>query len=90
MKVSDEDVFRSKMDGKGRVTIPADIREQWSLEHGDRVEVAVVDSNSGFVCDECGEEYGIAEVAIFNRGSDDERVVCAENCLSLEDRIIGP
>jgi len=44
-------------------------------------------SDQRFVCDECGDEFDLAEVAIFNRGSDDERVVCVDH-LKPADRII--
>jgi len=46
------------------------------------------DALDGRECDECGDEFNLAEVAIFHRGSDDERVVCTD-CLTPEDRIIG-
>lgn len=52
-----------------------------------RVAYEVIDEESKFVCEECGDEFDLAEVAIFNRGGDDERVVCV-NHLKPEDRII--
>lgn len=88
MQVSEEDTFRGKLDSKGRVTIPKELREQWQVSGGDRVEVAVVGAESrGYRCENCSEEYDLAEVAIFNRGGEDERVVCT-GCLTPEDRVI--
>lgn len=90
MQVPPDDVFASKMDGKGRVTIPAARRDKWGLGRGDRVEVALVGSeSSGFECDDCGEDHDITEVLVLNRGTNDERVVCAD-CSGVEDRIVGP
>lgn len=40
-----------------------------------------------YECDDCGNTFDLAEVAIFNRGNDDERIVCTD-CLSPTDRII--
>jgi len=89
MQVSDADIFQAKLDGKGRVTVPKDLREKWQVAGGDRVEVAVVGAESGgYVCDECADEFDLADVALFNRGRDDERVVCT-GCLTIEDRIIS-
>jgi len=89
MQISEGDTFRGKLDSKGRITIPKDIRDEWQITGGDRVDVAVVGAeDGGYTCDECSDEFDLAEVAIFHRGSDDERVVCTD-CLTPEDRIIG-
>lgn len=88
MQVPEKDTFRGKLDSKGRVTVPKDIRDQWRVSGGDHIEVAVVGAESGgYTCDECGGEFDLAEVAIFNRGAEDERVVCTEH-LTPEDRVI--
>lgn len=88
MQVSEKDTFRGKLDSKGRVTVPKDVRDQWQVSGGDHVELAVVGAeDGGYSCDECSDEFGLAEVAIFHRGSEDERVVCT-GCITPEDRII--
>jgi len=88
MQIAEEDTFHGKLDGKGRVTVPKDIREEWQVSGGDRVEVAVVGAeDGGYTCDECGDGFDLPEVAIFHRGSANERVVCTD-CLTPEDRII--
>lgn len=88
MQVSEEDTFRGKLDSKGRVTVPKDVRDQWQVSGGDNVEIAVIGAeDGGYTCGECNGEFDLAEVAIFNRGSGDERVVCT-GCLTPEDRII--
>lgn len=52
-----------------------------------RIGYEVLESEE-FVCDECAETFELVDVAVFNRGSDDERVVCT-GCLTVEDRIIS-
>lgn len=81
-----EDVHSLRLDGRGRVTIPKDVREQWNATSGDRLDVAVVGTDApGYVCDECNEAYDLPEVLVLEGG---ERVVCA-NCSGVEDRIVS-
>ena len=88
MQVSDDDRFTSNVDDKGRVTIPKDLREQWRIDGNERVELAILGTESGgYTCAECGETFDLAEVVIFNRGTDDERVVCVQH-LTPGDRVI--
>jgi AbrB family looped-hinge helix DNA binding protein len=84
-EIDDTQVRSLKLDGKGRVTIPKDIRDRYDAESGDRVSVAVVSvETDGYVCDECGRRYELPEVLVFGGG---DRVVCG-SCTTTEDRII--
>jgi len=76
-----EEVVKKDVNANGQVYIGRNLG-------GETVRVAyeVVDADR-FVCEECDETFDLPEVAIFNRGSDDERIVCTA-CLTPEDRII--
>jgi hypothetical protein len=76
-----EEVVEKDVNANGQVYLGRDLG-------GETVRVAyeVVDRDV-FVCDECGGEFDLAEVAIFDRGGENERVVCTD-CLTPEDRII--
>lgn len=88
MQITDTQTFKKSLDSKGRVTVPKDIRDEWGVADGDTVELAVVGADDGgHICDECGDSYSLPEIAIFNRGSDDEEKLCT-GCLSPEDRVI--
>lgn len=88
MQISEEDTFRGKLDNKGRITVPKTIRDEWRVSGGDRVKVAVVGTeDGGYICEECGNEFDLAEVAIFNRGNENERIVCTDH-LTPEDRVV--
>lgn len=85
MNVSEEEIFRGKLDSKGRLVVPKEIRDQWQVSGGDRVEVAVVGAESGgYECEECKEQFPLPEVIVLNDG---KRVVCA-SCSGVEDRVI--
>lgn len=82
--ITADDVIRSKMDSKGRVTVPKDVREQWRAEGGDHVEFAVVDvEGRGYECDECSGRFDLPEVFYDEESG---RVVCGE-CAGVKDRI---
>lgn len=76
-----EEVVEKDVNANGQVYLGRDLG-------GETVRVAyeVVDRDV-FVCDECGGEFDLAEVAIFDRGSENERVVCTD-CVTPRDRII--
>jgi hypothetical protein len=76
-----DEVVRKEVNANGQVYLGRDLS-------GETVQVGYKKlDNPKYVCDECGDEFDLAEVAIFNRGSDDERVVCVDH-LKPEDRII--
>lgn len=77
-----EEVVEKDVNANGQVYLGRDLG-------GETVRVAyeVVDCGD-FRCEECEDTFALSEVAIFNRGSDDERIVCVD-CLQPEDRIIG-
>lgn len=76
-----EEVVRKDVNTNGQVYLGRDLGGKTV-----RVAYEVVDRDE-FVCDECGETFELSEVAIFNQGSDDERVVCT-GCLTPKDQII--
>jgi AbrB family looped-hinge helix DNA binding protein len=84
-KIHPEDLITSKIDGKGRITIPKEVREEWQLESGDRIEFAIVESENGsYVCDGCGGHFDLPEVFV-NRT---KGTVKCSDCMTPEDRIV--
>lgn len=84
IEVPEQDVARVRLDSRGRVTIPADLRDRWRLEDGDPVEVAVVGAEGRpYQCDECEERFDLPEVFVDEEAG---RVVCGE-CAGVADRI---
>jgi len=78
-----DDARSLRLDAKGRVTIPKDVREEWGVEHGDNVDVAVIGADKdGYQCDKCRDHYPAPEVL---RG---ERTLCVA-CLDVEDRLVS-
>lgn len=84
IQVPDNESFVAKLDGKGRITVPKNVREQWGVSGGDTLEVAVVGTEKGYECDECGTTHPLPNVLILDEG---ERIVCA-NCATVDDRIV--
>lgn len=83
-KIHPDDLIKSKVDGKGRVTVPKSVREQWQIESGDRIEFAVVDTEGGgYVCDGCDGRFDLPEVLVDQEAG---TVKCAD-CMTVEDRI---
>jgi AbrB family looped-hinge helix DNA binding protein len=84
-KVHQNDLIKSRVDGKGRVTIPKEEREKWQIESGEQVEFAVIETEgSGYVCDGCDGRFNLEEVFV-NRTTGS--VKCPD-CMTPEERII--
>jgi len=76
-----EEVVEKDVNANGQIYLGRDLG-------GETIRVAYeVVERTEFVCDECCNEFELGEVAIFHRGTENERVVCTD-CLTPEDRII--